>query len=63
VFKRGIEGSMKDIYHVIPLNDLKPHTESVNCKCVPSVQEGGKLIVHNSYDGREFFEESEQKGN
>ena len=44
--------------HIIPVDDLKPHTESKHCKCKPEIQrtENGTLIVHYSYDGREFFE-------
>ena len=50
---------MSDIYHVLPLNDLKPHVESERCRCQPTVEvvNGGRLIVHHSYDGREFFED------
>lgn len=40
--------------HVIPLNDLQEHTESVECACGPWMD--GSAIVHNSYDGREFRE-------
>ena len=52
---------MSETIHVLPLNDLKPHTESVACRCVPSVEniEEGVVIVHNAYDGREFFEDEE----
>jgi len=43
---------------VVPLDDLKPHTESDDCECRPKIEyvEGGKLVIHHSYDGREFFE-------
>ncbi len=47
---------MDDKYHILPLDDTKPHIESEVCKCAPSVREKGRLIVHNSFDGREFFE-------
>lgn len=47
--------------HVIPLNDLKEHShEDRKCKCKASidVQDNGvAVVVHNSYDGREFFEQ------
>jgi hypothetical protein len=45
--------------HALPINDLKPHAESPACKCEPRVEEvsGGKVVVHNSFDGREFFED------
>jgi hypothetical protein len=45
--------------HVVPLNDLKEHNcISCLCECKPKVEEvdGGWLIIHNSYDGRELFE-------
>ena len=52
-------GSLSDTYHVLPLNDLKPHVESERCACEPSVENlnGGRLVTHNAYDGREFFED------
>jgi len=47
-------------YHVVPENDLKPHIESgIYCHCDPEVRlepPYGRLVIHNSYDGREFFE-------
>lgn len=49
------------IYHVMPNNDLKEHSEdSANpCECEPSViqVEGDLILVHNSFDGREAVEE------
>lgn len=44
--------------HVIPLNDLKEHDCDSTCECQPYIlEEGGELIcVHNSYDGRECLE-------
>lgn len=53
---------MSEIYHVLPVNDLKPHSESgTRCKCDPVISEdhdgtGHTLVIHNSYDGREFWE-------
>lgn len=57
---------MSDTYkvlHVLPAEDLEPHLESSACKCAPSVNavEGGLLIIHNSYNGREFFEPDNQE--
>jgi hypothetical protein len=51
-----------ETYHVYPTNDLAPHdTESEDCPCHPLVKyvEGGKLVIHNSWDGREELEEIE----
>lgn len=50
-----------EIYHVLPIDDLKPHTESgMYCKCQPEIieREFVTMVVHYSYDGREFFEEN-----
>lgn len=48
---------MKDI-HVLPVNDLKPHSESRSCWCRPALKREGRgvLVVHNSADGRELVE-------
>jgi hypothetical protein len=47
---------VEEFIHVMPLNDLKPHIY-INCKCNPRVDdEYPNVIVHNSYDGREFYE-------
>jgi hypothetical protein len=51
-----------DIYHVTPNNDLKRHSmsENIPCACQPRTEqapEGHRLIIHNAYDGREFYEE------
>lgn len=46
----------KPIYHVVPLDDIYPHKESKDCLCYPKIEEDGKLIIHNSFDGREDYE-------
>ncbi|MES2382365.1 MAG: hypothetical protein V4538_15065 [Bacteroidota bacterium] len=45
--------------HVLPINDIKPHEETTTCECEPNVifENGEMIVVHNSYDGREFIEE------
>ena len=45
------------IFHVLPVNDEVEHTESKNCWCKPHIEENGRVIIHNSFDGREDFEE------
>lgn len=50
--------------HVYPVNDLYPHdTDSGGqCECNPKVEflDGGDaLVIHNSWDGREIFEQLE----
>jgi hypothetical protein len=49
---------MDDLWHIIPVGDLKEHTDSEFCECEPKVEEsdGNVFIVHNSYDGREGVE-------
>jgi hypothetical protein len=45
--------------NIVPVNDLKEHIDSSVCKCCPTVEfsNGEMIIIHNSYDGREFKEE------
>ena len=47
-----------EVYHVMPVNDTKPHSESHTCGCDPAVENEGEnmVCVHNSYDGREGVE-------
>ena len=44
--------------HVLPINDIREHTEETCCECCPTVEwnhdEG--LVIHNSFDGRELQE-------
>lgn len=44
--------------HVIPKNDLFPHVLSLHeCWCKPHLDdEDGPVVVHNSADGREYYE-------
>lgn len=60
------------VFHVYPLNDLESHyLECVYpaignpycpCKCNPEFKEEGEslLIIHNSFDGREVFEQAKE---
>ena len=43
-----------NIYHITPVDDLRPHIESMKCLCNPIRKDN--LIVHNAFDGREFDE-------
>ncbi len=43
------------MYHILPINDLRQHLESIYCFCKP--QKNGLLIVHNAFDGRDRIEE------
>lgn len=52
------------IQHVYPLNDLKEHqTDGRQCWCNPTIEECGYLIIHNSADGREDYENGIRKFN
>jgi hypothetical protein len=44
--------------HVCPVNDLREHLLT-DCWCGPTDDDG--LVVHNSLDGREFYERGERK--
>lgn len=45
------------LIHVLPFNDLFPHVLShKDCWCHPVKDEEDGLIVHNSADGREYYE-------
>lgn len=42
--------------NVLPVNDVRPHTCSMQCNCSPYFLDGFMMIVHNAYDGREKAE-------
>lgn len=61
---------MTESFHVVPVDDLKPHVEEgTSCPCRPTVtlsdRDGNLLdapvIVHNSWDGREHLETNEDE--
>ena len=57
-----IETNLGDALHIMPCSDLLEHTY-VACKCNPKIEDtwnGGKIIIHNSFDGRELLECSVQ---
>jgi len=45
-------------YHILPINDIKEHEEASTCHCNPEVkfENGDMIIIHNSFDGREYKE-------
>ncbi len=47
-----------EIYHVRPINDIKKHSLSHACHCIPKLYIEGEnmVVVHNSFDGREGVE-------
>ena len=46
--------------HILPINDLREHDEKDDgsCWCIPSIaqKDRGRIITHNSADGREILE-------
>lgn len=57
---------MSDTYHVIPENDFVEHSTDPNkpCLCKASAEwvQGGIIISHNSWDGRELYERAVDAG-
>jgi hypothetical protein len=46
--------------HVYPENDMVAHVLTDKCKCNPTVKPlpMGRMVVHNSFDGRETSEQA-----
>ena len=44
------------MYNILPINDIEPHIEDSTCECNPKIvfTNGEMIIVHNSFDGREY---------
>ena len=42
------------IDNIIPENDTYNHYATAKCKCNPAFDDD--LLVHNSFDGREYYE-------
>ena len=47
------------MYNILPINDIESHIEDSTCKCKPKVifENGEMIVVHNSFDGREYKEQ------
>lgn len=41
--------------NIYPINDIKEHTEDIDCPCGPelSYQEDEVIVLHKPYDGRD----------
>lgn len=51
---------MSGIIHVVPVDDLREHLCDLACWCKPRTEDGGVdtyVVVHNSMDRREEYEE------
>lgn len=47
----------RDVWHIIPLDDLREHEESKDCWCKPYEDEQTLDIwIHNALDERESYE-------
>jgi hypothetical protein len=46
-------------YHVLPISDLKEHTEETTCECHPRIifENGNMIIIHNAFDCRDLKEQ------
>lgn len=49
--------------HIIPINDLKKHTEESTCECCPRliIEEGEMIFIHNTWDKREGNEDTNEQ--
>lgn len=49
--------------NILPINDLRPHTECENCWCEPRIEQHGDshMVIHNALDEREKYETGERK--
>jgi len=48
---------------ILPTNDIMDHDEdSTVCECNPRIEivDGDIMLIHNSFDGREFEEQIEE---
>lgn len=46
--------------HVVPCNDLREHdTDGEECWCCPRLEDG--VVIHNSADGREAYEDGRRR--
>ena len=57
------EDNENDTYHIVPLDDEEIHSLSRDCSCKPTaraIDEIATMVIHNSFDGREAYEEAMQ---
>ena len=47
-----------DRVHVVPIDDLREHEQIEECWCSPVIEhhENGDVVIHNSMDRREEYE-------
>jgi len=51
----------ESLAEVIPLNDIRAHESSMDCKCIPVIKhkDNFEILVHNAFDGRDVNENGE----
>lgn len=54
---------MKDVWNILPVDDIRPHREDEKCQCNPEVEDlgGSIMIYHNAFDGRDIVEERKDR--
>lgn len=50
-----------NLIHVVPEQDGHPHVLCMCCECIPVINDDG-VVVHNSFDKREYLEQITGKG-
>lgn len=58
---KPLEYDENNVWHILPVDDLKPHIEALECRCNPKIEiqdNGAMIVVHKSYDGRELKEQN-----
>lgn len=56
--------SSGDQIHVVPVEDFEPHFFTDECHCKPKrhPETTSRIVVHNSFDGRELTEPDRATG-
>jgi hypothetical protein len=47
--------------HTLPIEDIRMHEISTECWCNPFFDKKLEIVIHNSADGREDFEDGTRK--
>ena len=52
---------MRNQIHVIPIDDLIDHEESMDCPCSPEIDPETGVVLHDAMDRREMFEKGAEE--
>lgn len=55
-----VQDSSTGILHIVPTHDNNPHF-LYECTCNPRFEDNDTICIHNSFDGREAFENKERE--